>query len=227
MPKSIVAGLHACGDLTAYGMGMFLGCESALACCFVPCCYHQIRERFATDEMSENCDSGFCGFPLSDYLVQKKIKLGKNARMLALQAMERLSCTSSHATEALYWRALLQKILLDKGLLSSNMEFLGKLGKKSKSFNEYCINAQRKMKLDWDVTESEILEYEESFKTQRCQLNLFCQLRYCLSPVLESIIILDRVLHLLEQENVGSVSVVSIFDPVKSPRYYSIVGLKK
>jgi hypothetical protein len=58
------------------------------------------------------------------------------------------------------------------------------------------------------------------------QLNCFYQLRALLAPVVESVILLDRLLFMLEHPDTRSASLVKLFDPVTSPRCYALVATK-
>lgn len=57
------------------------------------------------------------------------------------------------------------------------------------------------------------------------KLVLFYLLRLCLAQVIESVILLDRLLFLCEN-GFKEVFLVKLFDPVLSPRCHSIVALR-
>ncbi|GFO27204.1 methyltransferase-like protein 25 [Plakobranchus ocellatus] len=58
-------------------------------------------------------------------------------------------------------------------------------------------------------------------------MSAFFQLKLVLAPVIESLILLDRLAFLLEQENVSSAHLVQLFDPVKSPRCFALIATKR
>jgi len=58
------------------------------------------------------------------------------------------------------------------------------------------------------------------------QLNCFYQLRALLAPVVESVVLLDRLLFIREQPDTESARLVKLFDPVTSPRCYALVATK-
>jgi hypothetical protein len=110
-----------------------------------------------------------CSFPLSSRLIQEKTKLGRNARMLAVQSFERNKADQVRLFEfvrkkknlfflsfiktlnaGLWYRALMQVILVEVYGLTSGLEDikLGKLNRKPLTFEEYVWKALEKLKLD-------------------------------------------------------------------------------
>ena len=58
------------------------------------------------------------------------------------------------------------------------------------------------------------------------QLNAFYQLRALFGPLVEGLILLDRLVYMLEQRSTSQAHLVQLFDPVISPRCYAIVAWK-
>ncbi|KAI4333356.1 hypothetical protein L6164_018182 [Bauhinia variegata] len=88
--SSILAGLHACGDLSVTMLKTFLECKDVKAVVSVGCCYNLL---------SEECtgDAGFqCGFPMSQAVRSTGLSLGKSARDLACQSAERWRSLEMH-----------------------------------------------------------------------------------------------------------------------------------
>lgn len=54
----------------------------------------------------------------------------------------------------------------------------------------------------------------------------YWSLRAALGPVLETVILLDRLLFLQEQSSVLEVAMLSIFDPILSPRNVALIAKK-
>ncbi|XP_020578252.1 protein RRNAD1 isoform X2 [Phalaenopsis equestris] len=86
----VLAGLHACGDLSVNMLRAFVDCEQVKALICVGCCYNLLSE-----ENSEKA-SLLSGFPLSNGAKLSGLTLGKNARDLACQSAERWK----HLTES-------------------------------------------------------------------------------------------------------------------------------
>jgi len=80
-----LVGLHACGDLTPACMRLFCANSDIKALCVVGCCYNLISED------TKEANSGEAGFPMSLYLRERGVQLGRNARMLAAQSMQRIT----------------------------------------------------------------------------------------------------------------------------------------
>lgn len=79
IPQLVLAGLHACGDLSVNMLRVFVSCEQVQALVSVGCCYNLL---------SENTDT--CpGFPISKAAKSSKLVLGKSIRDLACQSAER------------------------------------------------------------------------------------------------------------------------------------------
>ncbi|KAJ7548939.1 hypothetical protein O6H91_07G033800 [Diphasiastrum complanatum] len=75
----VVAGLHACGDLSANMLRNFLDCDEVNAVVCVGCCYNLLSE-------GHNC-----GFPLSEGVKNAGLLLDRSGRDLACQSAERWS----------------------------------------------------------------------------------------------------------------------------------------
>ena len=107
-------GLHTCGNLAPNSIKLWLNNSSMKFLCNVGCCYHHLDEEFfkspylKEDEKSNSSPT----FPLSRKLKSSRYKLGRNARMIASQPMDRLRTSKELPHISLLWRAILQHILL-------------------------------------------------------------------------------------------------------------------
>ncbi|XAR56874.1 hypothetical protein NMG60_11037501 [Bertholletia excelsa] len=79
----LLAGLHACGDLSVTMLRTFLGCDEVKAVVSIGCCYNLLSEGGP-----ENFDSQH-GFPMSEVTKDAGLLLGKSSRDLACQSAER------------------------------------------------------------------------------------------------------------------------------------------
>lgn len=102
--------------------------------------------------------------------------------------------------KALFWRALLQKIIWDKyeeiELLENNV---GPLAKKCSRFVDYVNKAMKILKIEIEISELEATDYEQKYKAYEQKMNAFFQFRCLFAPVLETTVLLDRLCFLLEQ----------------------------
>ena len=107
-------GLHTCGNLAADSIKIWLNHSSMKFLCNVGCCYHHIDEEFYRNPYLPNDQENYNipSFPLSSQLKSICYQLGRSARMVAAQPMDRLRANQPLPNKALLWRAILQHILL-------------------------------------------------------------------------------------------------------------------
>ena len=136
-PQLMVISLHSCGNLLHHGLRSLILNPSVKLVAMVGCCYNLVTERLGPptyklpslrsanlrlEATSSTCDPH--GFPMSERLATYQhqrgqgIRLNITARMMAVQAPENWTATEceSFFTRHFY-RALLQRILLDRGIV--------------------------------------------------------------------------------------------------------------
>ena len=141
-PQLMVISLHSCGNLLHHGLRSLILNPSVKAVAMVGCCYNLMTERLGPptyklpslrsfnlrlDATSSTYDPH--GFPMSERLATYQhhhgqgIRLNITARMMAVQAPENWTATDceSFFTRHFY-RALLQRILLDRGVVDKPTE---------------------------------------------------------------------------------------------------------
>ena len=141
-PRLMVISLHSCGNLLHHGLRSLILNPSVKAVAMVGCCYNLVTERLGPptyklpslrfpnmrlEATSSTCDPH--GFPMSERLAEYRHKHGRGirmnitARMMAVQAPENWTTTEckSFFTRHFY-RALLQRILLDRGIVGKPTE---------------------------------------------------------------------------------------------------------
>lgn len=133
----MVVSLHSCGNLLHHGVRSLILNPSVKAIVMVGCCYNLVTERLGPptyklsnmrssslrlDQTSSACDPD--GFPMSDKLAQfkhhndKGVRFNITARMMAVQAPYNWTsrdCESFFTRH--FYRALLQRIFLDRGVV--------------------------------------------------------------------------------------------------------------
>ncbi|KAI1290659.1 hypothetical protein EDD11_009117 [Mortierella claussenii] len=236
-----LCGLHACGDLTSNMIKLYL--ESSATCLFsVGCCYHWITERFDKDGNIVISD-GSHGFPLSAAFNRHRAHLGEHAKMIACQSPERWLKYQKETEDAIhghYFRALLHKLMVEKGLYPGPptvAPVLGRMGKhRLKGFPHYLATAINRLRLPVDVIRSEEAQaaYEEFLEKDLYRIGILWALRTMLGPLFEGMILLDRATYLYESIigdntsvlNGKSVHLVAGFDVVESPRNMILIALK-
>ncbi|XP_020091374.1 protein RRNAD1 [Ananas comosus] len=303
-PSLVLAGLHACGDLSVNMLRAFIDCERVKALVSISCCYNLLSE--------ESCEkiSASSGFPISSAAKLSSLILGKSMRDLACQSAERwrnltqeiaLQNFDVHAFRAAF-QMLLEKHFPEVLKSSPSIGRQGKalrrqrfrrvleshlVAEASDNFpsasKEQCVVEASKpveteeveavvgccnhfeptditcATLDFPsqlgVTDSlgkpdKYMLFKEFSKSGLGRLGCgtlqdadfceiwkdvlpFCELigpfwslRAALGPVVETYILLDRLLFLQEQSNSVEAVLVPIFDPILSPRNMAIIARK-
>lgn len=224
-----LTGLHTCGNLAATCLKLFHAQSSIELMCNIGCCYHLLKEQFSTTEFFGNKQvedlNQEIGFPLSKYLQEKQVKLGRNARMLAAQSIERTIAAKELPNISLYYRSLLELIICEEHPELRDTIQVGKI-RKFNNFKEYVDNCSKKYPhLNLNTERVEQIEKLSELRQDKKLLDLFYLLRMTFAPVLESLILLDRLLFLKELGYEQSF-LMPVFDPVVSPRHYAIVAMK-
>ncbi|XP_078663847.1 putative methyltransferase-like protein 25 isoform X2 [Branchiostoma floridae x Branchiostoma belcheri] len=221
--RLLLTGLHTCGDLCPTMLRLFVTCPQAAVLCSVGCCYNLL-----TEQQTEGATDEKYGFPLSQSLQTRGVRLGRTARMLSCQAVERIGTEGRLPAMSLFYRAVLQVIVRDKfGAIDRN-KTVGKVAAKSKDFVDYVRRALRRLQLeDTHLSDQEIYSYYKQYEGKLRHLQAFIQLRACLAPCIEAVILLDRLHFLHEQPGVSHAALVPVFNPVISPRCYALLAIKE
>ena len=139
-PNLMVISLHSCGNLLHHGLRSLILNPTVRAVALVGCCYNLLTERLPAlpgspssklrapnarlTETSSACDPH--GFPMSNRFLKYKnaggegIRFNITARMMAVQAPRNWTeedCNSFFTRH--FYRALFQRVLLDKGVIDS------------------------------------------------------------------------------------------------------------
>ncbi|XP_045409252.1 probable methyltransferase-like protein 25 [Lemur catta] len=222
----LMVGLHTCGDLAPNTLRIFTSKSEIKGVCSVGCCYHLLSEEF--ENQTKECTQEKWGFPMCHYLKEERWCCGRNARMSACLALERVAVGQGLSTESLFYRAVLQDIIKDCYGITKCDQHVGKIYSKCSSFVDYVIKSLKKLGLDESkLPEKIIMNYYEKYKPRMNELEAFNMLKVVLAPCIETLILLDRLCYLKEQEDIAWSALVKLFDPVKSPRCYAVIALKK
>ncbi|KAL9232515.1 hypothetical protein vseg_007622 [Gypsophila vaccaria] len=269
----VLAGLHACGDLSVTMLRAMAECEAVKAVISIGCCYNLLSE--------DGCESGCSdtGFPVSKGVQSMGISLGKNSRDLACQSAERwrdlekdagVQNFDLHAFRAAF-QLVLQRYYPEALMRNSSIGRQGKAlrrryrnGSMSSSKLAECKVSQKILETDsslagsqWNCADQKerLVDNYSLFEKYslsgldylglepledidlhglwtECQpfaglIGPYWSLRAALGPLLETLIQLDRLLFLQEQDTSLEVRMLPIFDPVLSPRNLAIIARKK
>ncbi|XP_067664405.1 methyltransferase-like protein 25B [Haliotis asinina] len=223
----VLDGLHACGDLTPTLIRMFINCDAAMGLASVGCCYMKLSVD-VTGGSPGGVAKQEIGYPMSQFVAGLPDSgLTYSSRELACHFadcyIQRLKDNPAHLKIHSY-RAALQHVIrsvrpdFQNGLIKLTVKRATDL-----SFENYAKTALEKLGFTSDIP-PEVLSVAESYLPLWKNVVVFYTLRLCLAPVVETLLLLDRMLYLLEQ-GVPSV-LVPIFDPKLSPRNYVLLALK-
>uniref|UniRef100_A0A3Q2TS30 Methyltransferase like 25 n=1 Tax=Fundulus heteroclitus TaxID=8078 RepID=A0A3Q2TS30_FUNHE len=204
LEEAIMVGLHTCGDLAASTLRMFVAKPELSAVCGVGCCYHLLSEDFNPDGQ-EKPSQAACGFPLSQYLRDQSWFCGRNARMSACLALERVSLGQGIQMESLFYRAVLHVILRDhykwNDIFLSAMRFsqVFKTLKQFTSLTHRLLPNLRFFFLPSALCDSDIQSYHDAYVSRMDEMHAFNMLKVTLAPCIEGLILLDRLCYLKEE----------------------------
>lgn len=240
----LLISLHSCGNLIHHALRGFQQTPSVRAVALIGCCYNLLTEKAGKTykvpitrtsyprlvQEATACDPH--GFPISRTFEEQDVTLNITARSMAVQAPTNwaLGGTSEFFVRH-FWRALLQRLLADRGVLKDAGDpiVLGSLKKGSfESFYTYVKAAKEKMGWgeEMDFTEEEAAEYEAQFKARHKDLCVMWSLMAVAAGVVESLIVVDRYMFLKEMEGVDA-WVEQVFEYNQSPRNLVVVGVRK
>ncbi|XP_077356858.1 putative methyltransferase-like protein 25 isoform X2 [Festucalex cinctus] len=226
LERAVLVGLHTCGDLAPSTLRMFVAKAELLAVCSVGCCYNKLSEEFEPD--TQECWRGAFGFPLSQHLRRHSWFCGRNARMSACLALERVAVGHGIQMDSLFYRAVLHVILRDHYGAYKSEKRVGNVYSKAKCFVDYVRRALRKLDLDDSkLSDEDIQRYHDTYAPRWPEIHAFNLLKVTLAPCIEGLILLDRLCYLKEQDEGCFSALVQLFDPLLSPRCYAVVALKE
>ena len=275
--RVMVVSLHSCGNLVHHGVRSLVLNPSVVAIAMIGCCYNLLTERLgpatykipilrSSHPRLKQTGSSWDphGFPMSklyeNYSAKttKGVKLNITARSMAVQAPHNWGRADSEGFFTRhYYRALLQRVLLDHGIVPKadipkdlykddpeNPEsgialIVGSLRKSAfESFSSYVRAATVKLSQDplrgekvkervCTMTEEELQRYETNYLPTRKNLSIVWALMAFSSQVVEAAIVVDRWQFLREHDSVKECWVEPVFEYGQSPRNLAVIGIKK
>eukprot|EP01122_Echinamoeba_exundans_P003507 TRINITY_DN13596_c0_g1_i1.p1 TRINITY_DN13596_c0_g1~~TRINITY_DN13596_c0_g1_i1.p1 ORF type:complete len:512 (-),score=57.15 TRINITY_DN13596_c0_g1_i1:474-2009(-) len=236
----VLVGLHTCGDLAASMLRMFNASPQVDAVLNVGCCYNLMT--VATEENPEvasitNTTSGTGshlpsqpGYPMSKLCSLALPSLERDTRSLACQSVERRHFTQAkmdrvHKSHS--YRAVFQYIL-EKELALYGRLYAGAMSQGYyDSFVVYSRELSNRFQLppEQHLSEEKLNYYWDTIGVPwHKQICAFDSIRTALAPVIESLILLDRVAYMRECGH--DATLVALFDPAISPRFVGILATK-
>ncbi|MBC9701893.1 MAG: methyltransferase [Leuconostoc sp.] len=276
----ITISIHSCGNLSHHGIRSLLLNPSVSSIAIVGCCYNLLTERLGPPTYKnpllrpnlqplnarvarESSSHDPHGYPMSERVAtygkdREGIRLNITARMMAVQApMNWTEKESEGFFTRHYFRALLQKVFLDRGVVGASTPagadgevkidqtdpvIIGSLRKSCyKDFTSYVRGAVEKLTKDSSsaqgarikekmggMSDEEIGVYATEYERRKKELSVMWSLMAFSAGVVESLIVTDRWLYLREHEDVvGDAWVEAVFEYGLSPRNLVVVGVKR
>ncbi|ORY46747.1 hypothetical protein BCR33DRAFT_848822 [Rhizoclosmatium globosum] len=246
----VLVGLHACGDLSGPAMlQTFENCKSVKMVAVVPCCYNLLTEPETPCDVCET--HGFAMSKSIQALTQThNLTLGYSSRNLAGQTLSNFDRSGIHSKlTGHYKRALFDALLAhfniqtdlktDDFNLADGKERKLRLGKLSSEaydggFVTYAVSALSRLGLEKRVTKSQIEEFMDlpKYKIALNLIVLVTCIKSMLSRVLESLLLMDRFMVLVEMNGVTGadnvdVEMLNLFDVDESPRNMVFLAHKR
>ncbi|XP_077430899.1 methyltransferase-like protein 25B [Vanacampus margaritifer] len=233
----VLTGLHACGDLSPTLLRHFVKCPHIRAITSVACCYMKLttKEQPAPAGVLEPPDTSQSdpeplvrdfGYPMSMHVRGLPgHQLSYKAREAACHAMEdyveRLREESALLRTHCY-RAALEVFITDSrpDLRRAGIQTVKKAH--LLTFNEYARLGLARLGLPPSLPLEE--GRLEAMLAQQGRVVVFFSLALLLAPVVETMVLLDRIIYL--QENGVHSQLIPLFDPNFSPRNFVLVAQK-
>uniref|UniRef100_A0A182SHT8 Methyltransferase domain-containing protein n=1 Tax=Anopheles maculatus TaxID=74869 RepID=A0A182SHT8_9DIPT len=190
-------GLHPCGDLAPSLLRLFLACQECRFVKLVCCCYMKL----SCENSTLNSSSKEYGFPLSDFCRTIDLTLSYEAREIACHAIEqyRDKLKSNYQELKVHaYRAAIESIIvrLRPDLKHSGLK--GGIKATETTFDEYCLRAVDGLGIVIPVEEIQSEETQQNLARWE-EVVKFYTLRLMFAPLIETIVLYDRLLFLLEK----------------------------
>nr|XP_046254887.1 protein RRNAD1 [Scatophagus argus] len=236
-PDFVLTGLHACGDLSATLLRHFVHCPHVRGITSVACCYMKITTKenptppglvvcpTPATPGQESPPSEF-GYPMSSWVQGLPgHQLSYKAREGACHAVEdyvRRLREESELLKTHCYRAMLETFIRDTrpDLRRAGIQTIKKAH--LLPFTEYARLGLARVGLPPELPLDP--QRVEAMLKQQGRVVVYFSLTLLLAPVVETLVLLDRMIYL--QENGVDSQLVPLFNPNFSPRNFVLVALK-
>lgn len=226
-------GLHPCGDLAVLLLRSFLESNEVIFLKIVGCCYMKLKTEsthLMEGRVSIVSNTQNFSYPLSSYV----FSLGRERYGLSYEALE----SATHAKEKYLndvqrrqnefykinsYRAIIEAIIVKNWPEKRHSGLRNVRYDETLSFREYCKKAVSGLGIDIPSEDIDSQETKQMLRDWK-RVVIFYLLRLALSPFIESVILYDRQLFLIE--NGCQCDVKPIFDPLISPRCHVMSAIK-
>jgi len=226
----MLLGLHTCGNLPATMIQNFIGCNHIDSIIDVGCCYYKVDGNHIF--LSEHCKT-------------LNLELGPAPLKLSCEASEKSQADQEsfeYSNRVHFYRVILETWLKKHIFNNENHDFTIRNLSKTHcaTFESYAsasisrinrLQQQQQVHSNiGNISLDSLLKFyhENDFNTTALQkqVSTFLLLRGLLSPVLESLIVLDRWIYLNQFKSTCTSYIAPIFDKNLSPRNFIIISYK-
>lgn len=204
-----IVGLHPCGDLAAILISLFLRIPQARFLHLVGCCYMKLTTNaLPTQKVVKNQSMKSLlpsnGYPLSDYLNRsvQQVGLSFEAREVACHAIEmyydRLNRKDYEFLKIHSFRAATERILVNRYPQLKHIGLRNVRHVPGLDFKEYFQRAIADLDIPSFTTEDLCQTITQQDLKRWKELVIFYSLRLFFAPLIESVILYDRILYLME-----------------------------
>lgn len=219
----LLVGLHTCGDLGPSMIKLFADSPAARGLVSVGCCYMKLNEK-----RCEGLEDGKA-YPMSKHVqaMGTKAVLSYQAREVACHAFEvyvnRLR-ESPLALKIHCYRALLERLIVDRYRDQRHCGLGCVKHASGMTFAQYARKALEKFPLPMPDEDLDSPELELAMSEWQ-RVVVFYSLRLLIAPVVESLLLVDRMLYLWDRCIPSCL--VPLFDPCMSPRNLVLLAFKE
>ncbi|CAH0405171.1 unnamed protein product [Chilo suppressalis] len=208
-----LVGLHPCGDLGPLLLKHFASCDKVKFICLVGCCFMKLTDH---------------GYPLSQYAKSLNSHLSYPSREIACHAIEvycdRLRKGDYKDLKIHAYRAALERILVDIDPKLKHAPVRSIKHSDTMTFERYCSLAMERLSIPLPTDPDVWSRGQEDVQLWR-RVVIVYSLRLALAPLVETVILLDRLLFVLEQG--FSCEILPVFDPKISPRNHIMIAKRQ
>ncbi|XP_060516155.1 methyltransferase-like protein 25B [Cylas formicarius] len=210
-----IVGLHPCGNLASTLLRLYRESANIVFLNIVGCCYMKLS--LAPDT--------FRGFPLSTFCRMKDINLDYTSCETACHAIENYIEKIRQGDQSLRvhsFRAALEVLMVKTDLKLAHSQTANVKYHKDMCFDEYCKKGLRDVYQK--INKGDIESYQSIVNDTWTKVVIFYSIKILIAPLIESIILYDRLLYVLESKS--DCDIVPAFDCKISPRNHILYATK-
>uniref|UniRef100_A0A6M2CSK3 Putative rrna adenine n-6-methyltransferase ovary overexpressed n=1 Tax=Rhipicephalus microplus TaxID=6941 RepID=A0A6M2CSK3_RHIMP len=219
----VLVGLHTCGNLGPSMIQLFADSPATRGLVSVGCCYMKLNEG-RCDELKRKM-----AYPISSHVcaLGQVAALSYQAREVACHAFETYTRKLKESPLSLKihcYRALLERLIVNRYEDQKHCGLGSVKHAANLTFSQYARKALEKFPLPLPDEDLELPDLELAMNEWQ-HVVVFYSLRLLLAPVIESLLLVDRMLYLWDRCIPSCL--LPLFDPCLSPRNLVLLAFKE